>query len=48
MDLRKQGYGADGEEIEDPLYVLKGRDEGYVPFYDEYPEEVAAGSRPKG
>ncbi|WP_036347234.1 long-chain-acyl-CoA synthetase FadD6 [Mycolicibacterium aromaticivorans] len=48
VDLRKQGYGADGEEIKDPLYVLKGRDEGYVPFYDEYPEEVAAGSRPKG
>ncbi len=45
VDLRKQGYGSD---IEDPLYVLKGRDEGYVPFYDEYPEEVAAGKLPKG
>ncbi len=34
--------------IEDPLYVLAGRDEGYVPFYDDYPEEVAAGKRPQG
>jgi fatty-acyl-CoA synthase len=45
VDLRKQGYSS---EVEDPLYVLKGRDEGYVPFYDEYPGEVAAGKRPKG
>jgi fatty-acyl-CoA synthase len=43
-DLRKQGYGSD---IEDPLYVLKGRDQGYAPFYNDYPDEVAAGSRPK-
>ncbi|MGB6209981.1 long-chain-acyl-CoA synthetase FadD6 [Mycobacterium sp.] len=45
VDLREQGYGPD---IEDPLYVLAGRDEGYVPFYDEYPGEVAAGKRPQG
>jgi len=45
VDLRKQGYG---DEVKDPLYVLKGREEGYVPFYDEYPGEVAAGQRPKG
>ena len=45
VDLRKQGYSA---EVKDPLYVLKGREEGYVPFYDGYPEEVAAGTRPKG
>ncbi|MGA8544231.1 MAG: long-chain-acyl-CoA synthetase FadD6 [Mycobacterium sp.] len=45
VDLREQGYGPD---IEDPLYVLAGRDEGYVPFYDEYPDEVAAGKRPQG
>jgi fatty-acyl-CoA synthase len=43
VDLREQGYGPD---IDDPLYVLAGRDEGYVPFYDEYPDEVAAGKRP--
>ncbi|HEX3285055.1 MAG TPA: long-chain-acyl-CoA synthetase FadD6 [Mycobacterium sp.] len=43
VDLREQGYGPD---VDDPLYVLKGREEGYVPFYDEYPDEVAAGERP--
>jgi fatty-acyl-CoA synthase len=43
--LRKQGYGSG---IEDPLYALKGREEGYVHHYDEYPDEVAAGSRPEG
>ncbi|MDF3338430.1 long-chain-acyl-CoA synthetase FadD6 [Mycolicibacterium septicum] len=44
VDLRKQGYGSD---IKDPLYVLAGREEGYVPFYPEYPDEVTAGQRPK-
>ncbi len=44
VDLREQAYGPD---IEDPLYVLAGRDEGYVPFYDDYPSEVAAGKRPR-
>lgn len=44
VDLRKEGFGS---EVSDPLYVLAGRDEGYVPFYDEYPEEVTAGKRPK-
>ncbi|AEV74194.1 acyl-CoA synthetase (AMP-forming)/AMP-acid ligase II [Mycolicibacterium rhodesiae NBB3] len=54
VDLRKQGYGGstgegddDAGEIEDPIYVLSGREEGYVEFYDEYPEEVAAGKKPK-
>jgi fatty-acyl-CoA synthase len=42
-DLRDQGYASD---IPDPLYVLKSREEGYVPYYDEYADEVAAGSRP--
>ncbi len=42
--LREQGYGSD---VDDPLYVLKGREEGYVPYYDEYADEVAAGSRPR-
>ena len=53
-DLRKEGYGGStGEgdeavdEIEDPIYVLAGRDEGYVEFYDEYPKEVADGKKPK-
>jgi fatty-acyl-CoA synthase len=44
VDLREQAYGPG---VEDPLYVLAGRDEGYVPFYDEYPDEVAAGKRPQ-
>jgi fatty-acyl-CoA synthase len=43
VDLREQGYGPD---IDDPLYVLNGRKEGYVPYYDNYPDEVAAGDRP--
>ena len=44
VDLRKQGYGP---EVRDPLYVLAGREEGYVPFYDEYPDEVKDGKRPR-
>lgn len=44
VDLRKQGYG-DG--VTDPVYVLAGRDGGYVPFYADYPAEVVAGKRPK-
>ena len=54
VDLRKEGYGGstgEGDEddvkIEDPIYVLSGREEGYVEFYDEYPDEVAAGKKPK-
>lgn len=45
VDLRDQGYKSD--EVEDPIYVLSGRDEGYVEFYDEYPAEVKAGKKPK-
>ncbi|OBG40888.1 hypothetical protein A5672_01110 [Mycobacterium alsense] len=45
VELRDQAYGSD---IDDPLYVLAGRDEGYVPYSDEYPEEVAQGKRPQG
>jgi fatty-acyl-CoA synthase len=43
VDLREQAYGPG---IDDPLYVLAGRDEGYVPFYDDYPDDVATGKRP--
>ncbi|MEE2854673.1 MAG: long-chain-acyl-CoA synthetase FadD6 [Actinomycetota bacterium] len=43
VELREQAYGSD---VKDPLYVLAGRDKGYVPFYDEYPDEVAEGKRP--
>ncbi|BBX72507.1 long-chain-acyl-CoA synthetase [Mycobacterium shinjukuense] len=45
VELREQAYGPD---VEDPLYVLAGRDDGYVPYYAEYPGEVAAGKRPAG
>jgi fatty-acyl-CoA synthase len=44
VELREQAYRPD---VTDPLYVLAGRDEGYVPYYDEYPDEVAAGKRPQ-
>ena len=45
VELRKQGYSTG---VDDPIYVLKGRDEGYVEYYDAYPKEVADGKRPKG
>ncbi len=44
VDLRKEGYSKD---VDDPIYVLAGQDKGYVEFYDEYPDEVKAGQRPK-
>jgi fatty-acyl-CoA synthase len=45
VELRDEAYGPD---VSDPLYVLAGRDEGYVEYYDDYPEEVSAGKRPQG
>lgn len=45
VELRNQAYGP---EVTDPLYVLCGRQQGYMPFYADYPAEVAAGKRPKG
>jgi fatty-acyl-CoA synthase len=47
VDLRKEGFGGDDQNVDDPVYVLAGREEGYVPFYDEYPAEVVEGKRPK-
>jgi fatty-acyl-CoA synthase len=44
VDLRKEGYGSD---VEDPIYVLSSREEGYIEFYEEYPDHVKAGKRPK-
>jgi fatty-acyl-CoA synthase len=53
-DLRKEGYGGssgegddDDVKVEDPIYVLSGKSEGYVPFYDEYLDEVKDGKKPK-
>jgi fatty-acyl-CoA synthase len=43
VELRNQAYGAD---VSDPLYVLVGREEGYLPFYPSYPADVAAGRSP--
>ncbi|WP_068271570.1 long-chain-acyl-CoA synthetase [Aldersonia kunmingensis] len=43
VTLRKQGF-ENNEDSE--LYVLAGRGEGYVEFYEEYPDEVAAGRKP--
>jgi fatty-acyl-CoA synthase len=45
VDLRDQGYGA---EVTDPVYVLAGRAQGYVPLYVGYPADVAAGRCPRG
>lgn len=44
VELRKQGYTTDDAT---ELYVLSGRTEGYVPYYDGYPDEVAAGTVPR-
>ena len=53
-DLRKEGFGGssgegddDDVKVEDPIYVLSGKSEGYVPFYDEYLAEVKDGKKPK-
>ncbi|WP_067721749.1 long-chain-acyl-CoA synthetase [Nocardia yamanashiensis] len=43
VELRKQGFAPDSDS---DLYVLAGRTDGYVPAYDEYPAEVAAGRLP--
>jgi fatty-acyl-CoA synthase len=45
VDLREQAYGS---HIEDPLFVLAGRHEGYIPYHEAYADEVANGQRPKG
>ncbi|MFQ6325983.1 long-chain-acyl-CoA synthetase [Nocardia sp. CWNU-33] len=44
VDLRKKGYQPDADST---LYVLAGRAEGYVPAYDDYAIDVAAGRAPK-
>ncbi|CAN5288714.1 long-chain-acyl-CoA synthetase FadD6 [soil metagenome] len=48
VDLREEAYGSADDPLEDPLYVLAGREDGYVEFYGEYADEVAAGKAPKG
>ncbi len=40
VELRNEAYSPD--EVDDPLYVLGGRDEGYVPHYADYARDVAS------
>ncbi|QTI67850.1 long-chain-acyl-CoA synthetase [Gordonia polyisoprenivorans] len=44
VELRDEGYEKVGD---DPLYVLAGRSDGYVEYYDSYPDDVAAAKAPK-
>jgi len=44
VELRKQGFAPDEATT---VYALSGRTDGYVPFYDAYPDEVAAGTVPR-
>ncbi|MRH91190.1 long-chain-acyl-CoA synthetase [Nocardia sp. SYP-A9097] len=44
VELRNQGFTPDGTST---LYVLAGRTDGYVPAYDGYTGEVAAGRAPR-
>ncbi|MFW0786666.1 long-chain-acyl-CoA synthetase [Gordonia sp. CPCC 206044] len=45
VELREEGYEKTGD---DPVYVLAGRGEGYVDFYDGYVDHVANAKAPKG
>ena len=45
VELRKEAYSPDAEGT---LYVLAGRAEGYVPAYEGYADDVAAGQAPRG
>lgn len=44
VELRNQGFTTDDSST---LYALAGRTDGYVPFYPEYPAEVAAAKAPR-
>lgn len=45
VELRDEGYGETGD---DPVFVLAGRSDGYVDYYDGYADDVAAARAPKG
>jgi fatty-acyl-CoA synthase len=47
VDLRKQGYTDGDANGGGERYVLAGRTDGYVEYYDAYVDEVAAGERPR-
>ncbi|WP_188489814.1 long-chain-acyl-CoA synthetase [Williamsia phyllosphaerae] len=44
VELRKQGYSDVGD---DPLYVLAGKSDGYVEYYDGYVDDVAGAKAPR-
>ena len=44
VELRSAGFTDVGD---DAVYVLKDRESGYVPFYEGYPEDVAAARAPR-
>ncbi|GAA3957636.1 long-chain-acyl-CoA synthetase [Gordonia caeni] len=44
VELREEGFSDVGD---DEVWVLKGRSDGYVRFYDGYLEEVAAAKAPR-
>ncbi|MBJ7289847.1 long-chain-acyl-CoA synthetase [Williamsia sp.] len=44
VELRKQGYSDVGD---DPLYVLSGKSDGYVEYYDGYVDDVAGAKAPR-
>ena len=44
VELREEGYS---DVSGDLLYVLAGREQGYVDFYPSYPDDVAAARVPK-
>ncbi|NNG96311.1 long-chain-acyl-CoA synthetase [Gordonia araii] len=45
VDLRDEGFTGVGD---DPLYVLRGRADGFVDAYDDYAADVAAARAPRG
>lgn len=45
VELREEGYAKAGD---DAVYVLAGRDKGFVDYYDDYPADVANAKAPKG
>jgi fatty-acyl-CoA synthase len=45
VELRDEGYTNAGD---DAVYVLAGRDKGFVDYYDDYPADVANAKAPKG
>ena len=44
VELRDQGYSEVGE---DPLYVLAGKSDGYVEYYDGYVDDVSGAKAPR-